>query len=117
MSRRFGQALALAWAIRRRRPGHPDALVAEALSLIHEQRFVESEAVLEADGWTVALRPLRDYLRATAAAALGRRDEAVRRLSDCLRAAPEMAREAAANPMLAAVVVAARQREAFPGSP
>jgi hypothetical protein len=103
-AQRFGQALDLARAIRRRRPRYADALVAESMGLLRLGRYPEAAAVLEAEGWTAALAPLRDCLRATAAAGQGRKEEAAARLAASLRDAPELAAHAAAHPLLAPIL-------------
>jgi hypothetical protein len=119
-TRRFEKALALARRIRRLRPRQPDALVAESLSLIHAKEYRRASGVLEAEGWTSALGPLRDYLRAAAASGAGRRADAVAALRRCLQDAPEMEREAALDPLLADLVPLASRRgggDALRGAP
>lgn len=106
-SRRFDQALVVARAIRRRRPRHPDALVAETVSLLNVGRFREAGAVLESNGWTAALGPMRDYLRANSAAGMGRTADAVQWLAACLRDAPDMWSDAASDPRLAGLLAQA----------
>ena len=100
-ARQFDRALAVARRIRRLRPRQPDALVAESLSLLQTKQYAQAAGVLEEDGWTTALDPLRDYLRAMAASGQGRRSDALRWLKRCLRDAPDMVADVIANPLLA----------------
>lgn len=118
-TRRFPKALVLARRIRRLRPRQPDALVAESLSLLQTRQYIQAAAVLEAEGWTTALEPMRDYLRATAASGQGKRSDALKWLRRCLRSAPDMMSEALANPLLAGLAALAEPRRGnnkLPGS-
>jgi hypothetical protein len=108
-ARRFKGALLLATKIRRFRPRQPEALVAQAVSLIQTRQYEDAAGVLEAEGWTASLEPLRDYLRATAAAGQGRRDDAIRSLERFLLYAPDMMPVVMANPLLAELAPLARQ--------
>ena len=82
-------------------------MVAESITLIHESHYPEAIEVLEGNGWTAALQPMRSFLLATAESGRGRMPEALRHLTECIRMAPGLALEAAANPHLSSLVVRA----------
>lgn len=107
-ARRFGVVLPLAQTIRRYRPKQEEALVAQAISLVHLRRYKEASNVLEARGWTTQVEPLRNFLRAIAASGQGLQPEAIAALRHCMRDAPDMALDALANPLLEGLVKAAQ---------
>ena len=117
-TRCFDRALALARTIRRSRPRQQEALVAETLSLLQAQQYKEATEVLDSKGWSPGLMPMRDYLRATAAAGQGKRSEAIQWLKRCLHEAPDMAPEVAMNPLVADLLPLAKKggANALPGT-
>lgn len=119
-AKRFEAAVAVAQAIRRRRPAQEQALVAEAIGLLQARAYAAAQAVLEEPRWPAALQPMRGYLHAHALAGQHRTAEATAALEACLRDHPGLRRDAEANPLLSPLLARDRRpggRHAVPGAP
>jgi hypothetical protein len=93
--------------------GHPvltqDAALAAAICLLALGQPNAARARLASrPRWTARRRPMRDFLLARAEAALGRRDEATRRLASSLAAEPSLLAQAQSDPVLSRVLGAVR---------
>lgn len=81
-----------------------DGVLAAAICLLGLGRPAEASQRLEGRRWSAGRRPMRDFLRARAHAALGHTDEATRALAASLLAEPSLIAQARTDPVLAGLL-------------